>query len=109
MATYVDLDAVEAGCTEIDRAIEQYDIVKQKLDNATSLLDNNNLKFGGINSSLDEQLDILVSQVEKCSVINDGVTDTIRARAQAQYNEYQEYLQSLKKNNNSDSDNTTTV
>lgn len=109
MATYVDLDAVESGCTQIDRAIEQYDIVQQKLNNATSLLGNNNLKFGDINSSLDEQLDILISQVEKCSVINDGVTDIIRANAQEQYKEYQEYLESLKKNNNTGSNNATTV
>lgn len=93
MARYVDLSAVESGCLEIDKAIEWYEEVKSKIAMASELLGENHLQFGRINSSLTEQLDILKSQVEKCSAINDGVTSTIRSNAQAQY---QEYLDSLK-------------
>lgn len=108
MVAKVDLAAVNAGCKQIDEAIEQYDKVLQKLSDGTSLLDNNNLKFGDINSSLDEQLDILRSEIEKCSVINEGVTATIRNNAQEQYEEYQAYLASLKKNNNDNDTNAVT-
>ncbi len=94
MAQYVDLAAVEAGCSEIDNAIEMFNNVKSGIDNAMSLLNCNNLQFGDINSSLDAELDLLKTQVQKCSQINDGVTTTIRANAQAQYEEYMAWLRS---------------
>lgn len=100
MPQYVDLGAVEAGCSQIDEAIEMFDNVKSGIENATSLLNCNNLKFGDINSSLDETLDILKSQVQKCSQINDGVTSTIRANAQAQYEEYMAWLREREKEKN---------
>lgn len=104
MPTPIDLEAVEAGCRQIDEAIEQYATVQQKLGDATNLLDNNNLKFGDINSSLNEQLDILRGEIDKCSVINEGVTATIRANAQAQYEEYQAYLRWLNEQKNKEKD-----
>lgn len=98
MVQYVDLGAVEAGCSQIDDAIDMFNNVKAGLENATSLLNCNNLQFGDINSSLDIELDVLKSQVQKCSQINDGVTATIRANAQAQYEEYMAWLRSQEEN-----------
>lgn len=97
MATYVDLGEVKAGCAKIDKAIDMFTNVNNSLTNAMELLDCNNLKFGDINSSLEEQLDILSLQVTKCVEMNDGVTATIRAAAEEQY---REYLESLKKEKN---------
>lgn len=100
MPQKVDLAAVEAGCKLIDDAIELFNSVKSGIENATSLLNCNNLKFGDINSSLDVELDILKSHVQKCSQINDGVTSIIRANAQAQHEEYMAWLRSLEENKN---------
>lgn len=98
MTQYVDLGAVDAGCSEIDNAIDLYIDVKSKIESATSLLDCNSLKFGLFgSSSLEEQLDILKSQVDKCNSINDGVTSTIRARAQAQYNQWKSEQEAKKR------------
>ena len=65
MPQKVDLAAVEAGCKQIDDAIDLFNNVKAGIENATSLLNCNNLKFGDINSSLDVELDVLKSQVQK--------------------------------------------
>ena len=98
MAKYINLDGVAAGCSKIDKGIDMYQEVERKIANAASLLGNNNLSFGDIGSSLEEQLDILKSQVEKCSVINEGITATIMSNAQAQYQEYRDSLEAKKKN-----------
>lgn len=95
----VNLGMVSRGCKKIDKAIEMYQDVESKISNASSLLSSNRLKFGDIGSSLEEQLDILRSQVEKCESINDGVTATIMANAQAQHQEYIAWVESQKKKN----------
>ena len=92
MAQYVDLGMVETGCDKIDEAINLFSEAKTCIGDASSLLDQNTLRFGGINSTLEEQLDILKTQVDKCKNMNDGVTATIRSNAQAQYEEYQAWL-----------------
>ena len=99
MAQYVDLGAVANGCRKIDSAIDKYQNVISCIENATSYLDHNNLRFGQINSSLDEQLDTLKSQIAKFSDMNSGVTSTITANAQAQYEEYQAWLRALEEAN----------
>ena len=55
-------------------------------------------EFSGLAKILDnysvlEQLEILKSQLDKCNSMNDGVTSTIRSNAQAQYQEYQNWLE----------------
>ena len=92
MPQYVDLGAVAAGCAQIDSAIAMFSTAKASIDNASSMLDHNSLRFGSINSSLEEQLDELRTQTGKCSDMNSGVTSTIMANAQAQYEEYMAWL-----------------
>lgn len=99
MARYVDLGAVSSGCQKIDAAIDMYTTVKSYIDAAATYLDHNSLRFGEINSSLDEQLEILKDQINKCKDINSGVTSTILANAQAQYEEYQAWLRSIEEAN----------
>lgn len=99
MARYVDLSAVSSGCQKIDAAIDMYTTVKNYIDVATTYLDHNNLRFGGINSSLDEQLNILKTQINQAKDMNNGVTATILANAQNQYEEYQAWLKSIEEAN----------
>lgn len=88
MTSFVDLDAVEKGCSVIDNALERYATVIKKISDAAGYLGTNSLRFGDINSSLDEQLEILMTQIEECSAMNVGLTSTIRSNAQAQYSNY---------------------
>lgn len=97
MPQYVNLGMVESGCKKIDEGINQFADVKKCIAEAATLLDHNSLRFGGVNSTLEEQLDILNTQVEKCDNTNDGVTSTIRSNAQAQYAEYQAWLEEQRK------------
>ncbi len=92
MAQYVNLGMVESGCSKIDEAINLFNDAKTCISDASTVLDHNSLRFGEINSSLEEQLDILKTQIDKCKNMNDGVTSTIRSNAQAQYEEYQAWL-----------------
>ena len=98
MPQYVDLGMVESGCSKIDEAIAQFNDAKNSITDATTYLDHNSLKFGGINSTLEEQLDILKTQLDKCNSMNDGVTSTIRANAQAQLEEYNAWLEEQRNN-----------
>ena len=93
MPQYVDIGMVESGCSKIDEAIAQFNDAKNCINDATTYLDHNSLRFGGINSSLEEQLDLLKTQLAKCDSNNDGVTSTIRANAQAQLAEYNAWLE----------------
>lgn len=96
MPQNVNLGMVDAGCSKIDEAINLYSNAKNCINGATELLDRNSLKFGGINSTLEAQLDILRTQLDKCTNMNEGVTSTIKANAQAQYEEYMAWLQEQK-------------
>ena len=100
MPQYVNLGMVESGCSKIDEGINQFTDVKNCITEAASLLDHNSLRFGGVNSTLEEQLELLRTQLEKCNSINDGVTSTIRSNAQAQYVEYQAWLEEQRNKNN---------
>ena len=60
----------------------------------------NSLRFGGVNSTLEEQLELLKTQLEKCNSMNEGVTATIKSNAQAQYAEYQEWLEAQRRQQN---------
>ena len=42
-----------------DEGINQFTDAKKCITEATALLDHNSLRFGGVNSTLEEQLDIL--------------------------------------------------
>lgn len=99
MPQYVNLGMVESGCSKIDEAISLFADAKSCITDAYSVLDHNSLKFGGVNSTLEEQLDILQTQLDKCSSMNDGVTSTIRSNAQAQYEEYQAWLEEQRNKN----------
>lgn len=72
-----------------------FENVKTCIINATEYLGYNSLRFGDIDSSLEEQLENLIAQVKTCIEMSEGVTATIRAKAETQYQEYQEYLRSL--------------
>ena len=48
----------------------------------------------------DKQLEILKTQLDKCNSMNDGVTSTIRSNAQAQYQEYQNWLEAQRRQQN---------
>lgn len=93
MPQNVNLGMVDVGCSKIDESITLYNNAKNCINEATELLGCNSLKFGGVNSTLDAQLDILRSNLDKCSNMNDGVTSTIKANARAQYDEYMAWLQ----------------
>lgn len=97
MPQYVNLGMVESGCSKIDEGINQFTDAQKCITEATALLDHNSLRFGGVNSSLEEQLDILKTQLDKCNSINEGVTSTIKSNAQAQYEEYQAWLEEQQK------------
>lgn len=96
MAQYVDLGMVQSGCSKIDEAISLFDNAKAYISDASTYLDQNSLRFGGINSTLEEQLSLLRTYVDKCKNMNDGVTSTIRSNAQAQYEEYIAWLNEQK-------------
>lgn len=97
----VNLSMVSAGCETIDSAIDRFSDVKTKMIEAFTLLDQNHLRFGDINSSLSSQLEELADQTIKCSVMNDGITSTIRENAQRQHEQYLSWLESLKQQDNS--------
>jgi paraquat-inducible protein B len=100
MPQYVNLGMVDSGCSKIDEGINQFTDVKNCITEAMALLDHNSLRFGGVNSTLEEQLEILKSQLDKCNSMNDGVTSTIRTNAQAQYQEYQNWLEAQRNQQN---------
>lgn len=100
MPQYVNLGMVDSGCSKIDEGINQFTDAKNCIIEAMSLLDQNSLRFGGVNSTLEEQLDILNTQLEKCNSMNDGVTETIKSNARAQYAEYQEWLEAQRRQQN---------
>lgn len=96
----VDLGMVSAGCETIDSAIDRFSDVKTKMIEAFTLLDQNHLRFGDINSSLSSQLEELADQTIKCSVMDEGVTATIRANAQRQHEQYLAWLAAQREQNN---------
>ena len=100
MPQYVNLGMVDSGCSKIDEGINQFTDAKNCITEAMALLDHNSLRFGGVNSTLEEQLEILKSQLDKCNSMNDGVTSTIRSNAQAQYQEYQNWLEAQRNQQN---------
>ena len=100
MPQYVNLGMVNSGCSKIDEGINQFTDAKNYITEAMSLLDHNSLRFGGVNSTLEEQLEILKTQLDKCNSMNDGVTSTIRSNAQAQYQEYQNWLEAQRNQQN---------
>ena len=97
MPQYVNIGMVESGCSKIDEAISLFNDAKNCINDAAAVLDHNSLRFGGVNSTLEEQLDILRTQLDKCNNMNDGVTATIRANAQAQLAEYNAWLEEQRK------------
>ena len=64
MPQYVNLGMVDSGCSKIDEGINQFTDAKNCITEAMALLDHNSLRFGGVNSTLEEQLEILKSQLD---------------------------------------------
>lgn len=100
MPQYVNLGMVNSGCSKIDEGINMFTEAKNCITEASTLLDHNSLRFGGVNSTLEEQLELLKTQLEKCNSMDEGVTATIKSNAQAQYAEYQEWLEAQRRQQN---------
>lgn len=87
------VEAVNAGCNQIDTALEQYADIAATIGKASSILNHNSLQFGGECATLEQALDELQIMINKCNMANEGLTAGIRQAANTQQAEWQADVQ----------------
>ena len=89
--------AVQAGCNQIDAALERFNEVTSTVGQASSILNHNSLQFGGENAALEQALDELGTMISKSVNANAGLTGQIIAAANAQQAEWEANVRECKR------------